>query len=114
MVLVGQSQRLAEPLSRRQIRVMAAVGVMALLATVGVVAWLATHSSNETAASRNGCVNVIIPAATGGQGVHYCGAAARTFCDSQFGIHNVVAQTIDTQCRLAGIPPARRSRSAAF
>ncbi|MGA2469387.1 MAG: hypothetical protein ABSG64_01685 [Solirubrobacteraceae bacterium] len=112
MVLVGHSQRLAEPLSSRQKRALATVGAILVLASVGVAAWLATHSNSELAASRNGCVNVIIPAATGGQALHYCGSAARAFCRTEHAIHNEIAQTVDVQCRLAGVERPRSSRTA--
>jgi hypothetical protein len=105
MVLVGHSQRLAEPLSRRQRRTIATVGVFLVLCFAGAVAWLVIHPGSGIPPSRNGCVNVPLPGATGGTLFHACGQNARSWCAQQFVSTGTYAPTAQTQCRLAGIRP---------
>jgi hypothetical protein len=103
MVLVGHAGRLAEPLTRRQRRGLAAVGAMLVIAALGVTVWLATHKNPYV--SRNGCVYVMVAGPTGGDLLNKCGAAARAWCASELGAHDLLAPKLLPQCRLAGIYP---------
>jgi len=109
MVLVGHAGRLAEPLTRRQRRGLAAVGALLVVAVVGVTVWLATHK--DPYVSRNGCVYVMVAGPTGGTLLGQCGAAARAWCASELGAHDLLAPKLLPQCRLAGIYP-RATKSA--
>jgi hypothetical protein len=103
MVLVGHAARLAEPLTRRQRRGLAAVGAMLAIAAVGVTVWLSTHKNPYV--SRDGCVYVMVAGPTGGTLLNQCGAAARAWCASELGAHDLLAPKLLPQCRLAGIYP---------
>jgi hypothetical protein len=105
LVLVGQSRRLATPLTGRERRVMATVGVVVALAVVAIGAWLATHDSSPV--SRDGCLNVIVAGSLGGQLLHECGAAARSLCANEKGHDDALAATVLPACREAGIRVAR-------
>jgi hypothetical protein len=104
MVLVGHSQRLAEPLTNRQRRAIAGAGLAALLGVIIAVVLIVTQPSG-LARSRDGCINVVLASSTGGALLHRCGAPARAFCRREYGRHDALAQTIQPQCRLAGIRP---------
>jgi predicted membrane protein len=106
MVLVGHSQLLAQPLTRRQRRGLQATGAILALISAGFVVWLATHS-NALTHSGHGCVGVIVAGATGGNIVHECGARARAWCHTEFARSDETALRIQQQCRIAGIKPAR-------
>ena len=70
-------------LSARQKRVFAVVGVLVVLVIAGVSAWVAL-ASDSYSSSGHGCVNVTVASSTGGTTLHYCGAAARSFCQTSF------------------------------
>jgi hypothetical protein len=99
MVMVGHAQRLAQPLSRAQRRVIALV----LIAIVGTCVFLVARSSAPV--SRNGCITVTFPGSMGAQVLSHCGAAARSACASAYAAHDPLALRTQTQCRLAGIKP---------
>jgi hypothetical protein len=103
MVLVGHAARLAEPLTRRQRGALAAVGTLLAIAAVGITVWLATHK--DPYVSRDGCVYVMVAGPTGGDLLNKCGAAARAWCASELGAHDLLAPKLLPQCRLAGIYP---------
>ena len=100
-MLVGQSRRLATPLTARERRAMKLVGVLLLAATIAVAVWSLTHEQSPV--SRNGCINVGVPGSLGGQLVHACGANARTLCATERGGRDVTALLIVPACREAGI-----------
>jgi hypothetical protein len=102
MVMVGHSQRLAQPLTRGQQRVIALV--MAVVLAAGT--WAIIRPSSAPV-SRNGCVNVVIPGSMGGGLLHYCGAAARAWCQAEFARTDVLARLGQPQCRIAGLQPRR-------
>ena len=108
MVLVGHSQRLAEPLTSRQRRSMAVVGVLFVLAAVAV-GILASVDTGGIPVSRDGCVSVLVAGSTGAEVLHECGAAARSLCHSEYARHDRLAQRLQPQCRLAGILPGDRA-----
>lgn len=105
MVLVGHSQRLAEPLTRRQRRGLAGAGAGVVLAVIVAVVLIATRHGG-IAPSRDGCINFLGASATGAGLVHQCGAPARAFCREEYARHDALAATAQIQCRLAGIRPA--------
>jgi hypothetical protein len=106
MVLVGHAARLSEPLTRRQRGGLAAVGAILVLAAVGVTVWLSTHKNPYL--SHDGCVYVMTAGPTGGILLNKCGAAARAWCASELGAHDLLAPKLLPQCRLAGIDPRAR------
>jgi hypothetical protein len=98
MVMIGHAQRLAQPLTPWQKRLIA--GVVAAL--VGVSAWAIARPSGVPASGK-GCVSVIVASSMGGGVLTQCGAAARTWCQSESARHDALAQRIQEQCRLAGV-----------
>ncbi len=108
MVMVGHSKRLAEPLSRRQKRWMAASLAVLVLAVVGAAAFsVAGGDTSDT--SQHGCVNLIVASSLGGARLHYCGGAARTFCRSAQEHSDAISLQARPQCVLAGYRPVRSS-----
>jgi hypothetical protein len=108
MVLVGHSQRIAVPLTRRQRRAMAACGVVLLLAAVAVGVLAATDKGGYPVSS-HGCVSLLVAGATGAQSFRECGAPARAFCRQEYARRDRLALEAQPQCRLAGIEPTDRS-----
>jgi len=105
MVMVGHSQRLAQPLTRGQRRVIAVVVLVACLAAV-----LLVLRPGASAATHRGCVRVVVASSTGGVVISHCGAAARSWCRSERSATDQTALAVQQQCRLAGLPaPAQRS-----
>jgi hypothetical protein len=104
---LGADQLARKPLSPQRKRVLAGAGIVLVLGLGGVGAWAAV-SSDSYAGSSAGCVNVTVPSSMGGATLHYCGSAARSFCQSAFtsGLPEQVAVLARPQCRLAGLAPA--------
>jgi hypothetical protein len=100
MVMVGHSQRLAQPLTRQQKRAIALVVVVLAADTM----WVVLRSSPEPTSSA-GCVNLVVASSTGGSALHECGAAARSWCRSEFTRDDALALRVQAQCRLAGLRP---------
>jgi hypothetical protein len=76
----------------------------ALTLALALVAVIAITTSGRS--SGNGCVDVTIPYALGGQEFYKCGNAARTFCVSSGqpgGFTGTAGQAIAVQCRKAGL-----------
>jgi hypothetical protein len=92
-------------LSSRQKRVFAVVGVLAVLVIAGVSAWAAL-ASDRYSGSGHGCVNVTVPSSTGGATLHYCGSAARSFCQTSFRSQDQISLLARPQCALAGLAPS--------
>jgi hypothetical protein len=92
-------------LSARQKRVFAVVGVLAVLVITGVSAWVAL-ASDSYSSSGHGCVNVTVASSTGGSTLHYCGAAARSFCQTSFRSEDQISLRARPQCVLAGLAPS--------
>jgi hypothetical protein len=103
--MYSRTRRITAPLTRRQKRVMAAVGALLIALIAGVSVWAVTHPGSYDR-SRAGCVSVNLPSSTGGGIAHACGAAARAMCQDAFGRRDQAALAIQRQCRLAGIGPA--------
>ena len=100
-----RTRRITAPLSRRQKRVMAALGALLIAAIAGVSVWAVSHPGSYDR-SHAGCVSINLPSSTGGAIAHQCGAAARAMCQDAFTRHDENALAIQRQCRLAGIGPA--------
>jgi hypothetical protein len=90
-------------LPARERRIVGGVlGAIVLLALVLVVSL-----SSGGPSSSHGCIYATIPAATGAQQVHQCGALARSTCASTYAPGAFTAQaarTIASECRKAGLP----------
>jgi len=82
--------------------------VVAVLAAAGVAigVWSGV-SHDEYGSSGNGCVSLTIASSTGGQPIHYCGAAARSFCQSAFANDDRLSLLARPQCDLAGLTKAK-------
>jgi hypothetical protein len=80
------------------------LGVVVALAVVLLISFAASGPS-----SRAGCIYATIPAATGAEQIHQCGAAAKSMCAT---VHTTgaftpqAASTIASACRKAGLPVA--------
>ena len=92
-------------LSSRQKRLFAIVGVLLIVVLGGLGAWGAL-ASDTYGGSGHGCVNVTVPSSTGGATLHYCGAAARSFCQKAFRSPDEISLRARPQCVLAGLGPA--------
>jgi hypothetical protein len=97
-------------LSPRQKRVFAIVGVLIILVLAGLGTWSAL-ASDSYSSSGHGCVNVTVPSSTGGATLHYCGSAARSFCQESFRSQDQIALRARPQCVLAGLAPPSASAS---
>lgn len=100
----------AEPVTRRDRRKIAVIGVIVLAIFAGVGIWAAVRPG-AYGASRNGCVTVNVPSTTGGALLHECGSKARTMCRNAYANQGVAVQLTRQQCRLAGITPPAASAS---
>jgi hypothetical protein len=92
-------------LSSRQKRVFAVVGVVVVALLAGLGAWAAL-ASDSYSSSGHGCVNVTVPSSTGGATLHYCGDAARSFCQTSFRKQDQISLRARPQCVLAGLGPS--------
>jgi len=111
LVLVGQSRRLATPLTVRERRALATIGALLVTGVGAIGAWIATHDSAP--ASRNGCINVVVAGSLGGQPLHVCGGDARSLCARERERPDAIAGTVLPACRQAGIElTLRRLRHA--
>jgi hypothetical protein len=80
----------------------AILAAVAALAVAIVVALAAGGPS-----SANGCIHVVLPAATGAQEINQCGADARATCASVRnggGFTPQAARAAAKECRKAGLP----------
>ena len=99
-------------LSRRQKRVFAIVAVLVVLLFAGLGTWGAL-ASDSYSGSGHGCVNVTVPSSTGGAVLHYCGSAARSFCQKSFQSQDQISLRARPQCVLAGLGPSARASASA-
>jgi hypothetical protein len=90
------------PLSRKSKRVLILVLAVAAAIAVGFGVWSAV-SPDTYGPSANGCVNVTIASSTGGATLHYCGAAAKSFCRSAYTHDDRISLLARPQCALAGL-----------
>ncbi|MBV8947055.1 MAG: hypothetical protein JOZ95_16635 [Solirubrobacterales bacterium] len=78
-------------------------GVIGVVAVIAVFLVLSFTSSGPT--SSNGCIYATVPAATGAEQIHQCGATARATCQSVRAAYTPeAAQTVAAACRKAGLP----------
>jgi hypothetical protein len=76
------------------------LGVVAALVVALVISLLSAGPH-----SGHGCIYATIPAATGAEQIHQCGATARATCRSVYTAYTAqAAQTIAGECRKAGVP----------
>jgi hypothetical protein len=85
--------------------------VLAVLVIAGVSAWVAL-ASDSYSSSGHGCVNVTVASSTGGSTLHYCGAAARSFCQTSFRSEDQISLRARPQCVLAGLAPSASASAA--
>ena len=79
-------------------------GVLAVVAAIAVVLVISFASSAPS--SKSGCIYATIPAATGAEQIHQCGAVARSTCASALSpgaFAAQAAQTVAAECRKAGL-----------
>jgi hypothetical protein len=92
-------------LTPREKRVFLIAGVLIIVILGGLGAW-GGLASDRYSGSGNGCLNVTVPSSTGGATVHYCGAAARSFCRTSFQNQDQLSLRARPQCVLAGLAPS--------
>ncbi|SRR6185437_1309676 len=97
----------AQPVTRRDRRVMLLAGAALLAVFAGVAIWAAVRPG-AYGASRNGCITVNVPSSTGGGLLHGCGHQARAMCRTAYAGTDTTSRLTRAQCRLAGIAPGRR------
>jgi hypothetical protein len=88
-------------LTPRRKRIVYLVVAAVVAAGVAVGVWSGA-SHDKYGSSGNGCVNLTIASSTGGQPLHYCGAAAKSFCAAAFAHSDRISLLARPQCDLAG------------
>jgi len=100
---LGADQMSGGPrLSRRGKWIVFSVCAVVLAAAVALGVWSAV-GTDRYGPSANGCVNLTIPSATGGGTLHYCGAAAKSFCRNAYATSDRISLLARPQCVLAGL-----------
>ncbi len=89
-------------LTPRQKRIFAITAALMVVLFGGLAAWGAL-AHDSYGASGHGCVNVTLPSSTGGATLHYCGAQARSFCQTSFRSDDQVSLRARPECVLAGL-----------
>jgi len=80
-------------------------GVLGVVVALAVVLVISFASSSPS--STSGCIYATIPAATGAEQVHECGATARSTCataQTPGAFSQPAAQAVAAACRRAGLP----------
>jgi hypothetical protein len=95
MPVEGHWERLATPLSRREKRLLIALGVL----VAAVVAAISIYAVTDTSGPQAGCVSATFAASLGGTTVHACGADAQKLCRTRAPENEPIAAA----CRQAGI-----------
>ena len=99
----AETLRTRRRLSNREVwMITGVVGAVVVLAIV-----LAISLASSGPSSKSGCIYATIPADTGAEQVHQCGAQARDTCQSVFAAGaytHQAAQAIASECRKAGLP----------
>jgi hypothetical protein len=99
-------------ISPGQKRAFLIIGVLVVLAIAGLAIWGALRPDGY-ATSANGCVNVTMPGSMGGETFHYCGSAAKSFCQASYRSNDQVSLHARPQCVLAGLGPSAAASAAA-
>jgi hypothetical protein len=98
-----QTLRASRRLGRREKwMITAMVGAVAAIVVAVVISVAAGNHSTG-----NGCVDVNVPYATGGQEIYRCGAAARVMCSvagTPAGYNGATGRAVAAECRKAGLP----------
>jgi hypothetical protein len=83
-------------------------GAAAALVAAGVAigVWSGV-SHDQYGSSGNGCVTLTFASSTGGSTSHYCGAAAKSFCQQAFTQSDRISLLARPQCDLAGWTKAK-------
>ena len=92
-------------LTAREKRMFGIVGVLIIVILGGLGTW-SILARDSYSSSGHGCVSVTVPSSTGGATLHYCGAAARSFCQTSFRSHDKISLQARPQCVLAGLAPS--------
>ena len=95
---------------RRRLLAIIAAGVLVVLGGLGIWGALAPDTYSG---SGHGCVNVTLASSTGGATLHYCGPAARSFCQRAFRSQDQISLRARPQCLLAGLGPASAASPSA-
>jgi hypothetical protein len=99
----AEAIRARRRLSRREVWMLGGVlGTIAVLAVVLVISFASSGPS-----SKSGCIYATIPAATGAEQIHECGADAKATCatvNTTGGFTPQAADTLASECRKAGLP----------
>lgn len=103
---LGAGQVAAVRLSRRGKLILCAVIGVLLAVGLAVGIWSAV-TSDQYGTSANGCVSMTIASSTGGQPIHYCGAAAKSFCRSAYAKSDRLSLLARPQCELAGLTKSK-------
>jgi hypothetical protein len=105
-----QPNPLSESLTRRQKRVFALAGGLALVVLAAIGTW-SLSDPGSYGRSQHGCINVVMPSTTGAGTAHGCGGTAQAMCQRAYAGHDRLARLTRVQCKRAGIGPrpARRA-----
>lgn len=100
--MVGQAQRLAQPLRWTRAGKIA----IAVLSTclIGVAVALAVLIASGGTREAKGCFEVTFPGFVGAQYLHACGPKARAICAEPTSRTEVARKTLEQACRKAGYP----------
>lgn len=96
----GHAEQLRAPIRARWMQLLGAIVTIAVI----VVAVIAITTKGH--ATGNGCVDVVIPYAVGGQELYQCGAKAKSLCagvDTPQGFSGTAGKAVATECRKAGL-----------
>ena len=101
MPVEGQWERSNTPLSRRDKRLLAAVGV---IAAIVVAVGAALYLTRSAAPSTSGCLVANVASTMGGARLEVCGAAAHSFCAAHGGRDARIASACRRQGFAADLP----------
>jgi hypothetical protein len=105
---LGAEQLARGPLPPRVKRRLLAVIAAVATAAIGFGVWSAV-GADSYGPSGNGCVNVTFAGSMGGEQLHYCGNAAKSYCQTAYTRSDSISMQGRHECTLAGFNPAKRS-----
>lgn len=106
---LGAEQLAGPSLSPRGKKIRIAAGAILVSLCVAIGVWSAA-GHDKYGSSANGCVNFTIAGSTGGSLIHYCGAAAVSFCRSAYSHSDEISLASRPQCEAAGLTLWKVSR----